>query len=151
MRVERVVRGPRRLDVTVRVRPKERERTSPEVAARVISALPRLANHGCRNDEGLTFEQEASDTEVAHLFEHVALEIMALAGSPRTLEGETSWDARLDGRGVYVVSLHCDDERVCRGAIRLAEKLVRHIVDGGRAPALDRDLERLRRRRTAAR
>lgn len=150
MRVERVARGPRRLDVTVRVRPGELDRTSPEIAARVLAALPRLASHGCRNDDGRAFEQEVANTEVAHLFEHVALELMALAGSPRTLEGETSWDAGLDGKGVYTVSLQCDDERVCRGAIRVAEKYVRHVVDGRRALDLDRELERLRRRRTAA-
>lgn len=144
MHVQRVIRAPKRLDVVVRVRSGEAEHTSPEIAARLLAALPRMAGHVCRN-EGLTFAEEAADTEVAHLFEHVTLELMALAGSSRTLEGETAWDAATDGEGVYNVSLHYDDERVCRQAIRLAEKYVRHLVDGRPAPDLDRGLERLRR------
>lgn len=134
MRVRRR-RGSRgRYDVEVRLRADEPLRTTPEVAARVIELLPGLARHSCENDSGRTFAEELADTEIAHLFEHVALELMAGAGSPRTLRGETTWDFQRDGRGVFHVSLEYDDPRACRRAIRAAARVMRHALRGEAAP-----------------
>lgn len=128
-------RGSRgRIDVEVRLRPDEPLRTTPEVAARAVGLLPGLAHHSCENDAGRSFAEELADTEVAHLFEHVALELMAEGGSPRTLRGETTWDFERDGRGVFHVSLEYDDPRVCRRAIRAAAKVVRHALGSLRNP-----------------
>lgn len=131
MRVRRR-RGSRgRYDVEVRLRPDEPLRTSREVAARAIELLPGLAHHSCENDAGRSFAEELADTEVAHLFEHVALELMAEAGSPRTLRGETTWDFQRDGRGVFHVSLEYDDPQVCRRAVRAAAIVMRQVLGGG--------------------
>lgn len=128
-------RGSRgRYDVEVRLRPDEPLRTTPQVAARAIELLPGLARHSCDNDAGRTFAEELADTEVAHLFEHVALELMAEAGSPRTLRGETTWDFERDGRGVFHVSLEYDDTARCRRAVRAAAGVVRYALEGGKVP-----------------
>ena len=78
-----------------------------------------------------------------HLFEHVVLELMAEAGSPRSLKGETAWDFKRDGRGVFRVSLEYDDDLVCLGAIKIADRLMRFVLEGGEAPDARAEARRL--------
>lgn len=131
MRIERVTVGPERVDVVVAMAEADaRRRVGGAAAARVVELLPSLASHHCENRDGRAFADEMAMTEVPHLFEHVTLELMAQAGSPRSLRGETSWDFRRDGRGVYHVSLEYDDDLVCLGAIKAAADLIERIVLG---------------------
>lgn len=143
MRVGRVTKGPGRLYVMVRFTPDEPDRTWPALAERVLELLPGLARHQCANDGGRTFRDEAAATEVAHLFEHVVLELLTLSGSARPA-GETVWDCGRDGPGVYEVSFTCEEEAICRRAIRLGAALMRHVLEGGPAPDITREVERLR-------
>lgn len=145
MRVESVTVCADRIDAIVRVDDPARLRTSPdaEIAGRVLALLPGLASHRCENNDGLSFAEELSDTEVPHLFEHVVLELMAEAGSPRSLRGETSWDFKRDGRGVFRVSLEYDDDLVCLGAIKAACRVVRHALEGTEAPDIAEEARKL--------
>lgn len=147
MRVGRVTKAPGRLLVMVRFAPGEPDRTWPALADRVLGLLPGLAEHRCANDHGRPFSDEAAATEVAHLFEHVVLELLALSGSTRPT-GDTVWDFGRDGRGVYEVSFACDDERVGRAAIRLGATLMHHALTGSPAPDLERGVTRLRAMRS---
>ncbi|MGB4440951.1 MAG: hypothetical protein WBJ62_01850 [Coriobacteriia bacterium] len=145
MRVHSVTVCSDRVDVVVHVETAEVMRTSPDdaIAERALSVLPGLAGHRCLNDAGKTFAEEIADTEVPHLFEHVVLELMAEAGSPRSLKGETAWDFKRDGRGVFRVSLEYDDDLVCLGAIKSADRLVRYILEGGEQPDARAETRRL--------
>lgn len=134
LHIERVTVGPQRVDVVVNVGGADADRTSPAIAERVIELLPGLGTHRCVNAEGRTFAEELADTEVPHLFEHVVLELMALAGSPRSLKGETAWDFRRDGAGVFHVSLEYDDDLVCLGAIKAADEIMRYALSDGPIP-----------------
>ena len=120
--VERVEVGPEYLEALVRVPDGETARTSvaPELAGRALALLPGLARHTCENGSAHGIIAELSDTETPHLLEHVAFELMALAGSPRTLRGETAWDFSADGHGVFRVRLGYDDDLVALGALREA-------------------------------
>ena len=145
MRIERVTVGPERVDVVVVTAEADaRRRVGETAAARVLELLPALASHRCENHEGRAFVDEIAATEVPHLFEHVTLELMARAGSPRGLRGETSWDFRRDGRGIYHVSLQYDDDLVCLGAIKTACAMIGHVMDGAPAPDVDADILRLK-------
>jgi hypothetical protein len=106
----------------------------PGSAARAMRLLPGLRGHRCDNASGVTFADELADTELAHLFEHAALEIMALAGALDTLRGSTTWDFARDGAGVFSVSLEHDDEGRARGAIDLAGEVVEWVTGGGEEP-----------------
>lgn len=145
MRVHSVTVCPDRIDVIVHVDPSETLRTSQSAAAadRALGVLPGLARHRCHNGDGLTFADELADTEVPHLFEHVVLELMAEAGSPRSLRGETEWDFKRDGRGVFRVSLEYDDDLVCLGAIKTAGPLVSYVLEGGEPPDVSAEAMRL--------
>jgi hypothetical protein len=131
----------------VRLRAGEPMRTSPEIAGRALSALPGLARHACRNPEGLSFAEELADTEIPHLLEHVALELLTLAGASTSPDGETTWDFARDGERTFVVSLCCPDERLCREAVRLAARVLRWAVEGGTGPDLTAATARLARLR----
>lgn len=138
MRVHSITVCPDRIDVVVRVEDAEEMRTSVDehIARRALELLPGLARHRCDNGAGRSFAEELADTELPHLFEHVVLELMAQAGSPRSLRGETAWDFRRDGRGVFRVSVEYDDDLVCLGAIKTADKLVCHLLGKAEEPDL---------------
>lgn len=145
MRVHSVTVCPDRVEVVVHVEGAETMHTSLDeaIAGRALSVLPGLADHRCFNDAGRTFAEEIADTEVPHLFEHVVLELMAEAGSPRSLRGETTWDFKRDGRGVFRVSLEYDDDLVCLGAIKAADRVVHYILEGGERPDARTEARRL--------
>jgi hypothetical protein len=143
VRVEDVNVGGAAIEVTLRFCAEEPLRTSAYdgLPERVLSLLPGLRRHVCDNPDGRTFVQELPDTELAHLFEHVAA---ALAGSPRTLAGRTSWDFRADGRGVFRVMIAYDDDLVALGAVKAAARVVDWLLDDGEQPEIDDEVARLR-------
>jgi cyanophycin synthetase len=122
----------------------------PGSVERVLSVLPGLRGHRCDNASGATFAAELAETELAHLFEHAVLEIMALAGAPDTLRGFTTWDFARDGAGVFRIEIEHDDESTARSAIRLAGEVVGWAA-GRRdeAPDVEAEARRLRRARAA--
>jgi hypothetical protein len=150
MRVESVTVAPAAVEAVLRFEPGEPLRTSdvPGLVDAALRTLPGLSGHRCDNDAGLTFVEELRDTEIAHLVEHAALEIMAMAGSPATLRGATSWDFAADGRGVFRVRTAYDDDLVAIGALRCAAGLVGAIASGESAPDTVVEARRLRELRT---
>jgi hypothetical protein len=152
VRVEHVTVGERSLEAVVRFEPGEPLRTSavPGLPERALMLLPGLSRHRCDNDTGAVFPAELRDTELAHLLEHATIELAALAGSPRTLRGETSWDAARDGRGVFHVTVAFDVDLVALGALKVAAALVQALMDDTQAPDIDADVARLRGVRAGA-
>jgi cyanophycin synthetase len=120
--VERIDVAPDRIEAVVRVPAGKPFRTSasPGLVDRALGLLPGMARHTCDNGSAHGIVAELADTETPHLLEHVAFELMALSGSPRTLRGETAWDFSEDGRGVFRVRLGYDDDLVAMGALRAA-------------------------------
>lgn len=135
-----------RLEAVVRVADTRTLRTSaaPDVSARVLAILPGLARHRCTNDAGQSFTRELPDTETPHLLEHIAEELMALADSPRSLKGETSWDFSRDGAGVFHVVLAYDDDLVALGALRDAAAVLDWLFDEAPEPDVAASVARLR-------
>jgi hypothetical protein len=146
VRIESVEVTPDAVEALVRFTASEPLRTSeiPDFTGAVLAALPGLRGHRCDNGAGLTFADELRDTELAHVIEHAALEVMAMAGSPATLRGTTSWDFAADGRGVFRVRLAYDDDLVAIGALRFAGSLVEGLAKGQRAPDAVAEARRLR-------
>jgi hypothetical protein len=117
----------------------------PGLAEAALRALPGLRGHRCDNGAGLTFADELRDTELAHLVEHAALELMAMAGSSPALRGETSWDFAADGRGVFRLRIAYDEEAVARAALGSACDLVGALSRGDAAPDAEAEAWRLRK------
>lgn len=151
--IERIDVGPSRIDALVRVTDSRFERTSSSagVAQRALELLPGLARHTCENGTAHGIVAELADTETPHLFEHVACEIMSLAGSPRTLRAETVWDFSQDGRGVYRVHFAFDDDLVALASLGGALQVVDWLIAPGSAPAEKPDIDAIVRAAVAAR
>jgi hypothetical protein len=83
-----------------------------------------------------------ADTELPHLLEHVAVELMALSGSPVTLGGRTEWDFRRDGHGVFHVLLEYDDDLVAIGALKEATAILDWLTSSPVSPESQATSER---------
>lgn len=150
LRIERIEVGPERIEALVRVTDRTRARTSacPDLPGRALELLPGLSRHTCKSGLPHGHVAELADTETPHLLEHIACELMALSGSPRTLRGETAWDFSADGPGVFRVRLAYDDDLVCLGALRNGVHVVEWLLD----PSADRpDVDRVVAELVAAR
>lgn len=149
--IERVEVGPERIEALVRVVDRAFARTaaSPGLAPRALALLPGLTRHTCENGSAHGHVAELADTETPHLLEHVACELMALSGSPRSLRGETEWDFAVDGEGAYRVRLTYDDDLVALGALRSGLEVVEWLLAPvGEAPDVDAIASRLYALRT---
>ncbi|NTU70418.1 MAG: hypothetical protein HGB10_01135 [Coriobacteriia bacterium] len=146
LKIERIEVGPERIEAVVRVTDHGFARTSscPGLPERVVELLPGLKRHSCENGSAHGHLAELADTETPHLLEHVACELMAMSGSPRTLRAETAWDFAADGPGVYRVRMDYDDDLVCLGALRNGVEVVDWLFDPTRVrPDVDRVVEDL--------
>lgn len=103
-------------------------------AKRLLEWLPDLASHRCSTESDRPFVREMRDTELPHLFEHVVLEVMARAGSSRTVTGHTVWRR---GDDAFCVSIFDDDDAACAGAARLALTLIESALGESASPDVD--------------
>jgi hypothetical protein len=152
VRIRSVTVGPETIDAVIAFEPDEPLRTSevPGLCEALLGTLSGLRGHRCENDAGASFAKELADTEIAHALEHAALEIAAMAGSPVTLRGRTTWDFAADGAGVFRVALEYDDDLVVLGALSVAADVVRAATGEGVAANVTAEASRLRelRKRT---
>ena len=109
--IKKVVVGPKNLTATVEFSAKAPRLTSENAEAtdRVLELLPGLSEHLCLGDADARFGLVANDTEVAHLLEHVTVELLALTNLAGDVSfGKTSLvDSR---RGFYEIILACPDD-----------------------------------------
>lgn len=109
--IKKVVVGPKNLTATVEFSAKAPRLTSEnaEATERVLELLPGLSEHLCLGDADARFGLVAKDTEVAHLLEHVTVELLALTNLAGDVSsGKTSLvDSR---RGLYEIILACPDD-----------------------------------------
>ena len=109
--IKKVVVGPKNLTATVEFSAKAPRLTSEnaEATERVLELLPGLSEHLCLGDADARFVLVAKDTEVAHLLEHVTVELLALTNlAGDVASGKTSLvDSR---RGLYEIILACPDD-----------------------------------------
>lgn len=103
----------------------------PGFSKRLLASLPQLRIHACDNGTHRSFAMELEDTEMAHAFEHVVVELAAQLGRhPRAeIIGKTAWNFDVDGQGVYRVKIQglgsCEEAReiACRARELLQEAM----------------------------
>lgn len=109
--IKKVVVGPKNLTATVEFSAKAPRLTSEnaEATERVLKLLPGLSEHLCLGDADARFGLVAKDTEVAHLLEHVTVELLALTNlAGDASSGKTSLVD--SNRGLYEIILACPDD-----------------------------------------
>lgn len=105
---------------------------------RVWRLMPQIASHACAGDGGETFRDVMGATELAHLLEHVAVELMARTN----LGDDVSYGRTKAVEGVertYLVQLVCPDDVLCVGALSSAAWILQWAFSGGGAPEPDID------------
>ena len=77
--IKKVTVRPRALVARVEIAPSAPLMTGddPEGTERVLGLMPGLADHACLGDASASFGEVISDTELAHLLEHVTVELLA--------------------------------------------------------------------------
>ena len=133
---KKVTIGPRALTAVVELAPSAPLMTSenPEATELVLDLMPALADHVCLGDAAPTFGEVAADTELAHLLEHVTVELLAqtdIAGD--VTSGRT---VQTDER-TYEVTLSCVDDVLVAGALSSAAWVLQWAYSGGGDPRPD--------------
>ena len=137
--IKKVTVGEDKLTARVAVNPDMPQRTSEDIeaTARVYYLAPGIAKHLCLGDAGNEFQDCMGDTEMAHLLEHVTVEIMnqtGLAGKiacgrTRAADEERAWD----------IELSCPDDVLTIGALSSATFMMDWAFLAADQPAPDFD------------
>lgn len=133
--IQQVVIGPRDLTATVRIADGAPLMTSEDVeaTAHVYWLMPEIANHACLGDAGATFQDAMGDTELAHLLEHVTLELLAQTNMAGDMShGRT---APTDVDRTYTVTLACPDDVLVAGALSSAAWILQWAYSGANPDA----------------
>lgn len=110
----------------------------PEGTGRIADLMPQILDHACYGDGGEVFGEVLDDTELAHLLEHVTVELLARtkragavsAGQTRAIDAaERSYELRLA----------CPDDVLVAGALSSAAWIVEWAYRGGGDPEPDVD------------
>ncbi|RJQ55978.1 MAG: hypothetical protein C4521_01265 [Actinobacteria bacterium] len=148
MRIGEIRFDDRRLYLRVEIPEDEHYRTQdhPHLPGKLFEIIPSIRDHQCDNEECLSFEAEAQDTEIPHLFEHLVIELQvkALGGA---LSGETSWDWTRDPRGCFRVSVDYRNRELAMEAVKLATRII-NAIDQRKVESIDlsREIAHMRTR-----
>ena len=117
----KVTVGPKKLTARVLVNPGMPLMTSEDVeaTARVYYLAPAIAEHMCLGDAGSKFQDCMGHTELAHLLEHLTVEIMNETG---LVDGISSGRTRgvMGDERLFDVEISCPDDALAVGALSSA-------------------------------
>nr|WP_315522551.1 hypothetical protein [Olegusella massiliensis] len=136
--ITRVEVGPRKLTARVHLADDAPLMTSDDLegTARVYYLLPHIVDHVCLGDSSKTFKDVMGNTELAHLLEHTAVELLAqtdIAGD--TLSGRTFTVP--DDLRAWDIELVCTDDVLVAGALVSASWLLQWAYTDGSDPKPD--------------
>ena len=136
--IKKVTVGPKNLEAIVELAAKAPLMTSEDLegTTRVWQVMPELRDHVCLGDESGTFGDVMGDTELAHLLEHVTVELLARTDVAGDIAcGQTS---EVDER-TYKIVLKCIDDVLVVGALSSAAWIMQWAFSGGGEPVPDVD------------
>ena len=136
--IKKVTVGPRNFEAEVEVAPSAPLMTSddPEGTLLVLELMPELEDHLCLGDSSSSFGDVIAETELAHLLEHVTVEL--LARTDRAGDVSSGQTAGLGGR-LYKITLACPDDVLVAGALSSAAWILQWAYAGGGDPRPDVD------------
>ncbi|MDO5044248.1 MAG: hypothetical protein Q4E22_02980 [Coriobacteriia bacterium] len=131
----KVVVGPQTLSYQVEIAPGSPLYTSQDMEStnRVYQLLPAIASHVCVNPNGDTFQAVMANTEIAHLLEHVVIELLAQTGRVGFVTGRTQRVHDAAGENVFETSLSCEDDTLTMASLSAAIWLCEWAFAGGNA------------------
>lgn len=138
--IQKVVVGMRNLTATVRIADDAPLYTSEDLegTTRVYNLLPGIIDQTCMGDSGSTFKDVMGDTELAHLLEHVTIELLARTNMVGAITAGRTWAVDEPNR-VYNVQFSCPDDVLVTGALSSAVWLMTWAYLDGNDPVPDVD------------
>ena len=136
--IKKVTVGPKNLEAIVELAANAPVMTSEDLegTTRVWQVMPELRDHVCLGDESGTFGDVMGDTELAHLLEHVTVELLARTDVAGDIAcGQTSEV----GERTYKIVLKCIDDVRVVGALSSAAWIMQWAFSGGGEPVPDVD------------
>lgn len=130
--------GADKLTARVQVNPGMPVRTCEDIeaTARVYYLAPAIAMHTCLGDAGEHFQDCMSDTEVAHLLEHLTVEIMNETGLAGDIVSGRTHAVPGDDR-LFDIDLSCPDDALTVGSLSSATFMMDWAFLYGDQPAPD--------------
>jgi hypothetical protein len=107
-----------------------------EGTTRVYNLLPTIIDHACAGDHGSTFKDCMGDTELAHLLEHVTVELLARTNMVDDIIAGRTWRELAYDR-TYSIQLPCVDDVLVAAALSSAAWIVDWAFTGGVGPVPD--------------
>lgn len=104
----------------------------------VYRLLPDICNHTCLGDTGSTFKDVMGATEIAHLLEHVTIELMARTNLAGDISCGRTWAVAGEPR-TYDIQLACPDDVLVTSALSSAAWILQWAYSGGSDPEPDVD------------
>lgn len=136
----RVVVGTEYLTATVHIANNAPLMTSEDLegTTRVYNLMPTIIDHACVGDRGDTFKDCMGDTELAHLLEHVTVELLARTNLVDEVVAGRTWRELAYDR-TYSIQFACVDDVLVAGALSSAVWLMDWAFSGGAGPVPDVD------------
>ena len=102
--------------------------TNPQIAQHVLDRYPSLSRHACVNAEGRTFGCVIERTSIAHLLEHLAVELQTRAADdPQAVfVGTSEWLDEASGKAC--VQLSFSDDLVALRALKEATEIITDVL-----------------------
>ena len=136
--IQRVEIGPKNLIARVHLAEDAPLMTNEDLegTARVYRLLPHIVEHACIGDVGTTFRDAMGSTEVAHLLEHVTVELLAQTDLAGDMPAGRTWVDEVDDR-TYEIELACPDDVLVCAALSCGVWLLDWAYSGGEDPEPD--------------
>ena len=134
----RVVVDPEYLTATVQLSPDAPLMTSEDLegTTRVYNLMPTIIDHACVGDAGDTFKDCMGHTELAHLLEHVTVELLARTNMVDNIVAGRTWRELAYDR-TFSIQLDCVDDVLVAGALSSAVWIITWAFTGGAGPVPD--------------
>lgn len=138
--IQRVEIGPQNLTARVRVADDAPLMTSEDLqgTTRVYRLMPHIIEHTCLGDAGDTFKACMGNTELAHLLEHVTVELLAQTDMAGDITSGRTYPLEGDDRA-FDVEISCKDDVLTVAALSSAAWILDWAYSGGGDPVPDID------------
>ena len=106
-----------------------------EAVQKIVGLMPGMLEHVCISPAGDSFKDALVHTDLAHLLEHMVVEILALSGRVELVCGKTRKLSDSNEGSVFQTVLSCDDDTLTIAAISSALWIMEWALAAGAKPA----------------
>jgi len=100
---------------------------------RIYRLMPHIIDHVCMNDGGETFKDVMGNTELAHLLEHMTVELLAQTDIAGDITAGRTYEVEDDPRA-FEIEVACPDDVLVAGALSSAAWMMQWAYSGGGEP-----------------